>query len=102
MRDATPSLHVCTVCMAAFRPRPALGRAAARLRGAEARRPPERRHAQGFPRPARRALVGPRALELHRRGAETSVGKFDKKLLRALYAEGALTVVEEPAARTAR
>src|SRR2546427_6297642 len=33
---------------------------------------------------------------------KTSVGKFDKKLLRARYAEGALTVVEEPAARTAR
>jgi len=33
---------------------------------------------------------------------KTSVGKFDKKVLRARYAEGALTVVEEPAARTAR
>src|SRR6266852_1207034 len=33
---------------------------------------------------------------------KTSGGKFDKKVLRARYAEGALTVVEEPAARTAR
>src|SRR5438093_7031256 len=33
---------------------------------------------------------------------KTSVGKFDKKLLRSRYAEGALTVVAEPAARTAR
>jgi len=33
---------------------------------------------------------------------KTSVGKFDKKMLRARYAEGPLTVVEEPAARTAR
>jgi len=33
---------------------------------------------------------------------KTSVGKFDKKLLRSRYAEGALTVVGEPAARAAR
>ena len=58
MRDATPSLHVCTVCMAAFRATDEV--------------------------------------------PKTSVGKFDKKLLRARYAEGALTVVEEPAVRTAR
>jgi len=56
MRYATPSLHVCTVCMAAFRATDEV--------------------------------------------PKTSVGKFDKELLR--YAEGALTVVEEPAARTAR
>ena len=33
---------------------------------------------------------------------KTSVGKFDKKVLRARYAEGILTVVGEPAARAAR
>src|SRR5436309_12682411 len=33
---------------------------------------------------------------------KTSVGKFDKKLLRSRYAEGALTVVGAPAVRDAR
>jgi fatty-acyl-CoA synthase len=33
---------------------------------------------------------------------KTSVGKFDKKVLRAQYAAGELTVVGDPAARAAR
>ena len=45
-----------------------------------------------LPGRAGRALAAAGALVLHRRGAQDAVGKFDKKVIRRRYADGALDV----------